>query len=217
MRKTRFVNSAAIVVLALCAVSVAASGSGQAGAEGWQSLFDGRSLDGWEIPKFGGDGKVQVRNGQIILGTGVTLTGVTSTRKDLPKMNYELSLEAMKLAGSDFFCGLTFPVGESYCSFIVGGWGGGVVGLSSIDGMDASENETSQGMDFAKNRWYRIRVRITPGRIQAWIDDRNFVDVDTKGKRISIRPEVDLSVPLGVAAWITESALRDIKIRPVKP
>ncbi len=132
-------------------------------------------------------------------------------------MDYELSLEAMKLAGSDFFCGLTFPVGESHCSFIVGGWGGGVVGLSSIDGMDASENETSQGMDFAKNRWYRIRVRVTPGRIQTWVDDRNVVDIETKGKRISIRPEVDLSVPLGVAAWMTESALQNIKIRRIQP
>jgi hypothetical protein len=207
----------AAVLLAPLAVFAWNAAAGQAPANEWQSLFDGQSLNGWKVPVFGGDGKVQVRNGQIVLGTGVTLTGITSTRTDLPKMNYEISLEAMKLSGSDFFCGLTFPVGDAHCSLIVGGWGGGVVGLSSLDGMDASDNETSQYMDLVKNRWYRIRVRVTPGRIQSWIDDKNIVDVETKGRRISIRPEVDLSIPLGVAAWITESALRDIKIRRVAP
>lgn len=61
----------------------------------------------------------------------------------MPVMNYELSLEAMRVDGSDFFCGLTFPVGSNFCSFIVGGWGGGVVGLSSLNSEDASQNETT--------------------------------------------------------------------------
>jgi hypothetical protein len=217
VKRAGFLAAGLTVALLVPMFALAWQGPAAQAPDGWESLFDGQSLKGWKVPVFGGDGKVQVKNGQIILGTGVTLTGITSTRTDLPTINYEISLEAMKLSGSDFFCGLTFPVGNSNCSLIVGGWGGGVVGLSSLDGMDASENETSQYMDFAKNRWYRIRVRVTSGRIQAWIDDKSLVDAETKGRRVSIRPEVDLSVPLGVAAWITESALKDIKIRRIKP
>ena len=58
------------------------------------------------------------------------MTGITWTN-EVPTNNYEISLEAMRVEGSDFFCALTFPVGNDPCSFIVGGWGGGVVGLSS--------------------------------------------------------------------------------------
>ena len=28
--------------------------------------------------------------------------------------------------GSDFFCTTTFPVGDAFCSFVVGGWSGTV-------------------------------------------------------------------------------------------
>ena len=102
-----------------------------------KSLFDGKSLKGWKKTQFGGEGKVEVKDGRIVLHSGGPMTGITWT-EDFPKIDYEISLEAMRVDGSDFFCGLTFPVGDKPCSFIVGGWGGGVVGLSSIDGSDAS-------------------------------------------------------------------------------
>src|SRR5262249_54003361 len=128
-------------------------------------------------------------------------------------IDYEISLEAMRVSGSDFFCGLTFPVGEAPCSFIVGGWGGGVVGLSSIDGSDASENETTQYKEFTTGRWYKVRVRVTKEKIEAWIDDKKMVDLPTKDRGISIRVEVELSRPLGISSYATTAALRDIKLR----
>ena len=92
----------------------------------WKTLFDGNTLMGWKVTDFAGHGDVRVENGKLILAMGAALTGINWTNP-LPRMNYEIALEAMKVDGSDFFCGLTFPVGETYCSFIVGGWGGGVV------------------------------------------------------------------------------------------
>ena len=79
-------------------------------------------------------------------------TGITHTNP-LPKINYEVTLKAMKIDGSDFFCGLTFPVNDAFCTLIAGGWGGGLVGLSSLDNYDASENETSTFRGFEKKRW----------------------------------------------------------------
>jgi hypothetical protein len=122
----------------------------------------------------------------------------------------------MRVMGSDFFCGLTVPVGTNCCSLIVGGWGGSLIGISSLNGMDASENETTKFSNFESGRWYRIRLRVTEKRIQAWVDKEKLMDVDTTDKRISVRPgDIELSQPIGVAAWQTASALREIKFRQV--
>ena len=68
---------------------------------------------------------------------------VSPGKETFPKVDYEVNLDAKRVAGNDFFCGITFPVGKRFCSLIVGGWGGATVGLSSIDGKDAAENETT--------------------------------------------------------------------------
>ena len=180
-------------------------------APGWESLFDGKTLKGWKESNFAGRGEVKVKDGQIIMEMGV-MTGITWTNP-VTRMNYEISVEAMRVEGSDFFCGLTFPVGNDPCSLIVGGWGGGVVGLSSLDSNDASSNETTQYINFKNGKWFLIQLRVTPNRIQAWLDGDPLLDVDTTGKKISIRSEVDESVPLGVATWATTGALRNFKLR----
>lgn len=185
----------------------------QTGAADWKPLFDGKTLANWKSTDFGGEGSVTVKNGTIVLEMGSYMTGITWTGGELPLTNYEVELEAMRLSGSDFFCGLTFPVRDNSCSFIVGGWGGTMVGLSSLDGADASENETSTLMNFESNRWYRIRVRVEPERIRTWIDDKPVVDVDIRGRRVSIRLEMEESRPLGIATWLTGAALRNIRLR----
>lgn len=184
-------------------------------APAWRSLFDGQSLDGWKSTVFGGEGEVYIEKGVIQMDFGSSMTGITY-QKQFPKTEYEVSLEAMRVDGVDFFCGMTFPVANSHCSFIVGGWAGAVVGLSSIDEKDASENETTRYMRFETQRWYRIRVRVTKTKIQAWIDDQQVVDQSIEGRQISTRPEVNLSKPFGIAAWETRSALRKIQVRKLK-
>lgn len=179
----------------------------------WRSLFDGTGLAPWKPSVFGGDGAVRVEGGKILLLRGDPLTGIAWAGGALPRVDYEVALEAMKLDGSDFFCCLTFPVAASWCSLVVGGWGGGVVGLSSLDGLDASENETSRLMSFARGRWYGIRVAVAAARIRAWIDDAVVVDAVTSGRTISLRPEVELSRPLGIATYRTSGALRALRLR----
>jgi hypothetical protein len=206
-----------ILVLVLVPAASVASAQEDAGQADWELLFDGESLDGWKVTDFGGQGKVDVKDGAIQLRMGVgDLTGITWTDA-VERMDYEIEVVAMRVAGHDFFCGLTFPVKTSCCSLIVGGWGGSLVGISSFDDMDASENETTTNMEFDNGRWYTIRVRITENRIQAWIDGKRLVDARPGKRKISVRGEVDLSQPLGIAAWRTHAALRSIRIRPFNP
>ncbi len=175
-------------------------------------LFDGKTLDGWEITNFGPQGPVYVSGSNIMLGMGDGCTGVT--RKGyFPKSNYEVTLEAKRVEGNDFFCGMTFPVKESFCSLIVGGWAGTTVGISSINRMDASENETTSLRVFEKNRWYTIRTRVTDEKIEAWIDNEQVVNLTIGEKKLSTRPEVELSKPFGIASWRTTAAIRNIKLK----
>ena len=179
----------------------------------WQPLFDGKTLANWQSTKFMGEGAVKVDNGQLILEAGRDLTGINWVGPELPATNYEIALQAMRVDGGDFFAGVTFPVADSFCSLILGGWGGSVVGLSNVNGMDASENSTSQSIEFQSGRWYNVRIRVTPAKIEAWLDERKIIDQDLQGNKVDTRLEVDLSRPLGVASWKTKSALRDIRLR----
>jgi len=186
-------------------------------AKDWKALFDGKSLKGWAVTDFAGHAEPKVEAGLLHIPAGLALSGINRTNPP-PKMNFEITLEAKKTDGNDFFCCLTFPYGESHCSFVVGGWGGGLVGLSSVDGMDASENETADYMVFEKDRWYRISVRVTPEKIETWIGEDKMVDLETDQRRIEMRfGEIEESVPLGIATWMTSAVLRDLRIRELKP
>jgi len=185
--------------------------------KGWQNLFDGNSLAGWRITDFGQGGRVTVTNGLLLFERGEPFVGVNGTNA-MPTQNYEIALDAMRIAGNDFFCGLTFPVGETHCSLIVGGWGGGVVGLSNVDGADASENETSQYISFESGRWYRIRLKVTEDRIEAWIEQKQVVDLVITGRKLELRfGEILRSRPFGISSWETTAAFRAIKFRTLHP
>ena len=136
------INALAILGVSWLAVGALAAprpGSGQAQPDaGWQALFDGKTLNNWQPSKFSAEGAVKVEDGRIVLDTGKNMTGITWAGAPMPTTNYEIALQAMRVEGRDFFAGITFPVDGSFCSLILGGWGGSVVGLSSINGQDAS-------------------------------------------------------------------------------
>jgi hypothetical protein len=196
------------------ALIVAASAS--AGEPRTLELFDGKSLDGWEKTDFYKAGKVEVADGAIVMHKSEALggmTGITTRREDLPKTNYELTYEARRLGGSDFFAAATFPVGDGFLTLVNGGWGGNVTGLSSIDGMDASENETGGYFKYENDRWYTFRVRVTDKVVRCWIGDERVAGLETEGHRLTTRLEVRSNEPLGFATWETSGALRKVRIR----
>lgn len=175
------------------------------------SLFDGKTLDGWKITQYGTEGPVLVSDGKLVLNYGDGCTGVT-WEKEFPKVNYEVTLEAQKTSGNDFFCGITFPVNDEFCSLIVGGWGGPVVGLSCIDGNDAAHNSTQILKKFDKNVWYKIKLQVTGEKIIAWIDNEKLIDFAYAGHKLSLRAEVQLSKPFGLFTWETTGEIKNIRM-----
>ncbi len=147
------------------------------------------------------------------------MTGITTTRQDLPRVDYELSYEAMRTEGGDFFAAATFPVGKAYITLVNGGWGGNVTGLSSLNGMDASENETTCSIKYEDKTWYRFRIHVTGRAIRCWIDDKEIIAVDYQDRRVSTRLETRVNEPLGFATWKTGGACarsRSARSRPTR-
>jgi len=196
--------------LLICAM-VAVTALGQ--EPKWTPMFDGKTLKGWKETPFTGKGSVKVEDGAIILGAGTPMTGI-NWEGEFPKANYEIRMEAARLQGNDFFAGITFPVFHTFCSWINGGWNGEVVGLSSLDGYDASENETSQRVKFEKGRWYKLRLQVTAERIAAWIDDQLTFEFAVGSREVGLRAgEIELSKPFGIAAYRTQAGVRKIEYR----
>ena len=154
----------------------------------WAPLFDGTSIDGWKQSDF--------------LNLGITYA-----------RDRTLIIPAKRTLGGDFFCGLTFPVNDSFASLILGGWGGTVCGISCLDGEDAANNETTTSILFKNRAWYTVRLRVTKDKLEAWLDNEKIVNADTKDRQIGVRIEVEESRPLGLATYQTTAALRNVRWR----
>jgi hypothetical protein len=183
-------------------------------------LFDGKTLDDWKSHDAGGSGEVLVKDGELRIGMGDSITGaIYQKAAELPVTNYEISLEAKRLEGLDFFVGLTFPVGDlkTCATLVMGGWGGSVTGLSSIDDMDASENSTGHYRRYDNNKWYAVRLQVTPETIKVFCDNEMIINADIKGKKVNLRyGAIEEFAPLSLTTYQTEAAIRNIKLRPLE-
>ncbi len=179
----------------------------------WISILDAATEKSWGNVSYKTPSKGEIKDGMLLLSAGHPFTGMNWTQP-FPKLNYEVRFEAMRTAGNDFFASLTFPVEDSHCTLVTGGWGGDIVGLSSIDGWDASENETRTYFNFENNQWYLFRVAVRDNQIQVWINDKPLIKALTAGRTISLRPgDTEKSKPLGFASYNTAGVIRKVEYR----
>lgn len=181
-------------------------------------LFDGKSLRGWRVVDkfdFAKHGRVQVEDGVIRMDAGAPASGIRIDPRmyTFPRSNYEVSLEAKRTKGQDFFCGLTFPVGEQYCTLIIGGWGGGTIGLSNVDNAPADENQTTNYVEFKDDQWYAVRLRVSDEKIDVWIEEEHLIELERGDHKFSIWWEQEPVRPFGFASWYTGAAYRKIRLK----
>ena len=91
----------AAVVIVLCAQVEAEDKKPAKDDAKWQSLFDGKTLTGWKSSYSAGSGKVEVKDGAIVLPKGEKMTGITYDKQDFPKTDYEVVLEGKRVDGND--------------------------------------------------------------------------------------------------------------------
>jgi len=182
--------------------------------EGWESLFDGKTLTGWEIVRYGGEGEPYAKDGVLVLPRADAgfMTGVCWVGDSLPANNYSLYYEARRVEGVDIFAGLSFPYGDTYASLVIGGWGGVVNGLSSINGYDASENETTRIFSVGDHEWVQVQLHVTTDSIRAFVGDEQIVDLATAGKRIHLRSGLS---DTGLTLWtyLSTGEIRNLRIK----
>ena len=171
----------------------------------------------WKSSGIPEEGKVSIFNGEIKLQPGQPMTGVRFDAWQsamLPTRRYAIEFEAMRVEGNDFFGTVTFPVNDEHVSLIVGGWGGTLVGISSIDDMDASENTTRSNARFENNLWHKVRIEVRDDDLRAWINNKLFVNVSTKGHQLGLRSgDIEKCAPFGFASYATQSRIRNVLIQ----
>ncbi len=204
-----------LVAIALASAGCHCPPPGSAdGCAGSVGLFDGETLDGWGRCNYAGAGEIEVRgDGVLRIGRGEVLSGLRYTRPT-PVLNYEVVMEARRVEGGDFFYCLTFPYREANASFVLGGWGGSVCGISSIDYMDAMENMTMSVRDFEGGRWYEVRLVVSDHRIQGFVDGERVVNINVENREVGMRfGEIEESVPFGLSTYRTTGEYRNLKLR----
>jgi hypothetical protein len=177
-------------------------------------LFETPLVDHWRDAKIEDGGEIRREADGFTLKEGGPMTGnvfPTWEADGLPLTDYRVTYEAMRVSGSDFFGAVTFPVGgiDRCVTFVLGGWGGTQVGVSSIDGADASQNATGSSVQFENGRWYRVRIEVQEESLRVWLDDRPLVSFNPKGRQLGLRgPDIARCAPFGFATFGTEGRIK---------
>ena len=191
-------------------------------AKGWMPLFDGKSLQGWNVPKrfpveasrgSGDAGPVRVQNGAIVLAPGRPITAI-AWAGDFPSLDYEVSFEVQRTTPSAFLCEILFPVAETRVEATLGGWQG-VAALQFVDSRMGSANVTTRNFPSARGRWYSVRLRVTRPRIELWVDAEKLIDFGPAGHTIGAFQEWQPVAPFGLGTWESNSLVRSIQLRRI--
>ena len=177
------------------------------------------NMDQWQTINFGGEGDVYYKDGALDLDYGNPLTGVRY-KGDLAKLfgedleNYAITLKAQRVEGVDMFAAITFPVGKAgHVSLVLGGWAGAITGISNLDGLNASENDTTQYHNMPEGQWFMVKVMVTADKIECWLDDKKLVDVKRADHKVyDTHAAVVDTKPFGLFNYGTWGRVKDLKV-----
>ncbi|HEY5315585.1 MAG TPA: DUF1080 domain-containing protein [Pirellulales bacterium] len=199
-----------------CLLFLAALGAGGAPAadDGWQPLFDGRTLDGWE-----GDTKTfRVVDGAIVGGSlkvKVPRNEFLSTLKTYG--DFELRLK-FKLLGAKANAGVQIRSQRipnhhemiGYQADLGDGYWGALYDESRRKKILAAADQAELAKVLRPDDWNEYRIRCQGRRIQLWINGYQTVDYTEPDAAIQQTGHIALQIHGGTAgeAWYKDLALR---------
>ena len=169
--------------------------------EGWISLFDGRSLFGWDVPKVT---NWHVEDGAIVADSGEKSLLLTPFQFD----DFELRCSFQLVAGGNSGLFLRTaenaanPAKDTYelniCDSHATHRTGSLVGRFVAENVPAVEGA-----------WHDFRVRCEGPRIQVWLDEKQIVDFTDTSDAVRLTGRLGLQMNQGRAAY------RNVLIRPL--
>lgn len=201
-----------------CWLLLVALGAGEAPAadEGWQSLFDGRTLDGWE-----GDTKTfRVVDGAIV---GGSLKAKVPRNEFLSSLksygDFELRLK-FKLLGTKANAGVQIRSERipqhhemiGYQADLGDGWWGALYDESRRKKVLVGPDQAELAKVLRRDDWNDYRIRCQGRRIQLWINGHATVDYTEPDTAIQQTGHIALQIHGGTAgeAWYKDLALREL-------
>ena len=105
-------------------------------------------------------------NGSLVLEMGAELSGVRRReRPTCPRLITRSLFKPNVRWGAISFVGSLF-LSRIACHLDSRWLGGSLIGISSLDDFDASENETGDAYVFEDKKWYDVRLRVTEEKLQ---------------------------------------------------
>lgn len=144
-------------------------------AEGWQSLFDGKSLDGWQANENPGTWSVQ--DGALVPNGPVSHLFYTGPVANHSFKNFEFSAEVMTTPGSN--SGIYIHTRFAPDSWPVTGYECQVINSSNPPDGQYSERKMTGSIYAVRNTWrapakdnlwFEYRIRVSGKTIQTFID-----------------------------------------------
>ncbi|NQT88411.1 DUF1080 domain-containing protein, partial [bacterium] len=190
---------------------------------GWVSLFDGKSLDGWQkvsrfpVPKkYGpgtsGEATLDAAKQCIFLEPGNPISGI-HCKTALPTTDYEVELEATSSDGKAPMFRVVFLVGGAHCTLLVTGGERSRVGLDIVDGKGMADNGTAADVDIDPAKWTRVRFRVTDSKVAVWMNDQQVIEQSREGHDLDRSPYYRHVENLGLCARGSRPAFRNIRFR----
>jgi hypothetical protein len=202
----------------------------------WHRLFEGAHLGGWrrtgpalEVAQ-APERLVRLSKGGVVINVlpvklpaepagafeqmHQALAGVQWVR-DFPASDYEVLVEATCLGGNGVFCGMSFPVGATRWSVSLGGEGSkGEVLLTPTEDAARAQQGTCGRLALVRGRWYRLRLQVRGGRVQAWVNGKDVRRLPpVVGHRITGPYGAQGSGRFQLGARCTRAALRNVLVR----
>ncbi len=182
----------------------------------WQSLFDGKSLAGWERKAVhGGNGGLWETQRGMLVGNQEpdNKGGLLGTLKNYGDCEIELEFQADFPADSGLFL-RTIGTGDAY-QITIDNKPDGSMGSIYVPSSGFVARDTEWRKKYRAGKWNRLRATIVgqPPRIRVWLNGQQTVDFTDSRERLPREGYIGLQVHGGAGSWGKNSRIRFRNIR----